>query len=369
MGNDAVDDISVTKVSDFYGLAKARMEQSHWDYYDSGAMGEITLAANRSVYADTSIVNRVLRNVGDVDTRVRILDAELSAPLFVAPMAFQKLAHDAGETGTARAADTLGIGLVLSTLSTTSIEEVSQCMRVRSNQWMQLYVHKDRMLTRAVIDRAVACGFSAICVTVDAPELGKRERDHANRFTLPKHLGLPNIKMTDHVSSLPESEQSSGLFDYFRDQIDPSLTWSDIEEFIAYSPIPIVLKGVLHPEDVRIAETIGVSAVVISNHGGRQLDTSIDTLHALDRIVQSASPGIPLLVDGGIRRGSDILKALCCGAKAVLVGRPFLWGLAANGCEGALTVAELLFDELRHSMRLIGASSLEQLSRDMVILP
>ena len=340
--------------------AKERMSPMAWDYYDSGALDEITLRANRNAWDAIRLYPRILRNVGNRSTKTQILGRHWDTPLMVAPMAFQKLGHAEGEAATARGAREAGVGITLSTLSTVPLETVAQ-EAGDMPRWFQLYVHRDRELTRNLVERAVAGGYEALCVTVDAPLLGRRERDEANAFSLPAGMELENLKGLGNTSRI-ESESKSGLFAYFLQQIDPNLSWADIDWLASIAKIPIVLKGVLNPHDVTLAREHGAAAVIISNHGGRQFDTAVDTATALRRIAdEGAGEKIDLLVDGGVRRGSDVLKALTLGAKAVMVGRPVLWGLAVDGAAGVNSVLKILRDELDLAMALCGTSTIDEI--------
>ena len=340
-----------------------------WDYYDSGALDEITLRANRSAWDAIRLSPRILCDVGKRSTETSVLGRRWAAPLMVAPMAFQKLGHTEGEAATARGARTAGVGITLSTLSTVPLETVAE-EAGDVPRWFQLYVHRDRELTRHLVERAAAGGYEALCVTVDAPLLGRRERDEANAFSLPACINLENLKGLGDKSdtSRVEAESQSGLFAYFLQQIDPGLSWKDIDWLASISKMPVVLKGVLNPLDVAIAREHGAAAVIISNHGGRQFDTAVDTACALRRIAEdNGTDGIELLVDGGIRRGSDVLKALALGAKAVMIGRPVLWGLAVDGAAGVNAVLKILIDELDLAMALCGASTVDEIRNSALL--
>lgn len=347
--------------------ARKNMSAMAWDYYDSGALDEITLRQNRVAYERLSLLPRMLRDVSQRDSTTTVLGKPLASPLMVAPMAFQQLAHEVGESGTAKAVSELGLGMVLSTLSTTDGGTVR---RNAQNQplWFQLYVHRDRALTRDLIQKAEEDGFDALCVTVDAPLLGRRERDESNRFALPPQMRLPLLGNTSDATV--ESGDGSGLFKYFLDQIDPSLTWKDLEWMAGITTLPIIPKGILHREDAAIAAQMGLPAIVVSNHGGRQLDTAPATIDVLPAVVAAAkdeASDIEVYVDGGIRRGTDILKAISLGAQAVLVGRPVLWGLGVNGTEGAKEVMRILCDEFDLAMALSGCTSIRDITEDLVI--
>jgi 4-hydroxymandelate oxidase len=278
-------------------------------------------------------------------------------------MAFHRLAHPEGELATARAAAALGLPLILSTFSTASLEAVRSAST--GPLWFQLYVHKDRELTRTLVQRADAAGYEALVLTVDVPVLGRRERDLRNAFQLPPELRLANLA-ADGQASLPPVQDDSALAAYFAGLHDASLTWRDIEWLRSISRLPLLLKGVVRADDARRAVDHGVSGIVVSNHGGRQLDTAVAAIAALPRIADAVGDRAAVLVDGGIRRGTDVLKALALGAHAVLLGRPVLWGLALDGEAGARRVLELLRDEFRLAMQLAGAPTLATITSDLL---
>lgn len=340
-------------------LAKTHLSQMALDYYISGAGDEITLRDNRAAFERVKLRPRMLVDVSEINLTTSVLGQSLQLPLLIAPMAFQCLAHPDGELATATAAVSAGVGMVLSTLSTKSLEQVAEVGSKFANslQWFQLYIHKDRGLTRALVERAYAAGYKALCLTVDAPVLGQRERDRHNEFALPAGLQLANLVNISGLE-IPYEQGESGLFTYFAQQLDPALTWGDLEWLQSLSPLPLVVKGILRGDDAVRAVEYGAKAIVVSNHGGRQLDGAIASLDALSEIVPAVNGKAEVLVDGGIRRGTDILKALAMGAQAVLIGRPFLWGLAVGGQAGVSHVISLLQKELNVAMALMGCSTL-----------
>ncbi|MBW4634871.1 MAG: alpha-hydroxy-acid oxidizing protein [Iphinoe sp. HA4291-MV1] len=349
-------------------LATECLSQMALDYYASGAWDEITLRDNRAAFERLKFRPRVLVDVSDRNLATKILDQPLQIPLLIAPMAFQCLANPQGEVATAKAAADAGVGMLLSTLSTKSIEEVAAVCpdtNLHAPQWFQLYIHKDRGLTRALVERAYAAGYKALCITVDAPILGRRERDKRNEFALPPGLQLANLTNLSGLN-IPHEEGESGLFTYVAGQLDPAVTWDDLEWFQSLCPLPLVLKGILRGDDAARAVECGVKAIVVSNHGGRQLDGAIASLDALAEVVDAVGDRAEVLLDGGIRRGTDILKALALGAKAVLVGRPVLWGLAVAGEAGVAHVIEILRDELDVAMALSGCASLEKIDSSLL---
>ena len=349
---------------EYESKASEHLSKMALDYYASGAWDEVTLRDNRAAFERLKLRPRMLVDVSHRDLSTKVL-GQVSLPVLVAPMAFQCLAHPEGEVATAIAAAKLGTVMVLSTLSTKSLEEVSAVKAPGSSlQWFQLYIHRDRSLTKALIERAVAAGFSALCLTVDAPMLGQRERDRHNRFALPSGMELANLASMTNLE-IPHRSRESGLFAYFAEQMDQALTWADLEWLQSVSPLPVVVKGILRGDDAVRAVEHGARAVIVSNHGGRQLDGAIATLDALDEVVGAVGDRVDVLMDGGIRRGTDVLKALALGAKAVLLGRPVLWGLAVAGTTGVQHVLELLRDELDLAMALSGCARLEDIDSSL----
>jgi 4-hydroxymandelate oxidase len=347
---------------EYEALARQHLSAMAWGYYRSGAIDEITLQENRKAFERYRLRPRVLVDVSQLDLSTTVLGQSLSIPILIAPMAFQCLAHEQGEIATAKAAEKLGTVMLLSTLSTKSLEEVAKS-QAQPLRWFQLYVHKDRGLTEALVKRAERAGYQALCLTVDAPLMGRRETDVRNQFTLPQGMQLANLIDL----KLPQTADESGLFAYFQQQIDPGLTWQDVAWLRSLTFLPIVLKGILRADDASIAADHGVQGIIVSNHGGRQLDGAIASIDALGEIVAAVGDRLEILVDGGIRRGTDVLKALALGAKAVLLGRPILWGLAVNGEAGVCHVLELLTDELKLGMALSGCPTLTAIDPSLTV--
>ncbi|EAZ94357.1 alpha-hydroxy acid oxidase [Crocosphaera chwakensis] len=350
---------------EYESLAQQQLSSMTWGYYSSGALDEITLKNNRKSFETYQLYPKVLVDVSEINLSTTLLGQTLSIPIGVAPMAFQCLAHPQGEKATAKVLSDLKTLLILSTLSTTSLEEVAACQE-HNLRWFQLYIHKDKGLTKALVERAEKAGYTAICVTVDAPMLGKREIDIRNQFTLPESLKLANLVSLEDLA-IPNSSNQSGLFAYFQQQIDPSLTWKDLEWLQSITKLPIVLKGILRADDARLAVENGSKGIIVSNHGGRQLDGAITTLEALPKIVETVGNEVDIIIDGGIRRGTDVFKALALGAKAVLIGRPILWGLTVNGEAGVNHVLELLKDELLLAMALSGCPSIADINDSFLL--
>jgi 4-hydroxymandelate oxidase len=355
-------------IFDYEQVAKQKLSRMAFDYYDSGAWDEITLRDNRAAFERIKLRPKILVDVSKRDLSTTIFGETLNIPVLIAPMAFQCLAHPDGEVATAKVAASVGVGMILSTMSTKSIESVaSATQEINHNalSWFQLYIHKDRGLTRALVERAYAANYKALCLTVDAPVLGCRERDKRNQFTLPSGLGLANLETLSGLN-IPSQQGESSLFSYFAQQLDASLTWKDLEWLQSLTPLPLVVKGILRGDDAMKAVEYGAKAIIVSNHGGRQLDGAIASLDALPEIVESVAGRVPVLIDGGIRRGTDILKALALGAKAVLLGRPILWGLAVNGEAGVSHVLEIINSELDVAMALTGCPSLYHIDKSLL---
>ena len=350
---------------EYQALAAGQLSQMALDYYASGAGDEITLQDNRAAFAGYKLRPRMLVDVSHRDLSTTILGQAWQMPIAIAPMAFQCLAAKEGEMATASAAAKLGSMMILSTMATKSLEEVAS-VRQQTPQWFQLYVHRDRGLTKALVERAHAAGYQALCLTVDAPMLGRREKDMRNQFALPTGMELANLTTLKDLK-ITQRAGESGLFDYLLEQFNAALTWSDLEWLQSLSPLPLVVKGILRGDDALRAVEHGAQGIIVSNHGGRQLDGAIASIDALSEVVAAVGDRVEVLVDGGIRRGTDVLKALALGAKAVLLGRPILWGLAVAGEAGVQHVLELLRDELDLAMALSGCAKLADIDSSLVV--
>jgi 4-hydroxymandelate oxidase len=348
-------------------LSKERLSSMAYDYYASGALDESTLRENIAAWARMKIHYRTLVDVSRRELSTHALGLPLAMPILVAPTAFHRLACAEGELATARAASRAGSVMILSSLSNTRVEEVCQAASgaVPSPVWFQLYVYRDRGATAALVGRAEAAGARALVLTVDAPFLGRRERDVRNRFVLPAGLRVENMTAAG-LGDVERRELDSGLSAYFAEKLDPSLEWKDVAWLRSLTRLPVVVKGLVRPDDALRAIDAGVSAVVVSNHGGRQLDGAPATATVLGPVCDAVRDRVEVYVDGGVRRGGDVLKALALGARAVLVGRPILWGLAVGGEEGALAVLEMLRAELDHAMALAGCASLKDITRELL---
>ena len=353
-------------VHEFEALAEAAMGGPGWDYYRSGADDGVTLRANRSAWQELTLHYRVLVDVTGVSTGTQLLGHDLASPIVVAPTAFHRLACVEGELATARAAGSCGAAMTLSTLSNTPVEAVAAASS--GPLWFQLYVYRDRGATEALIRRAEAAGCTALVLTVDAPVLGRREADVRNRFSLPGHLSIENMLATGY-GALPEADADSGLAAYFASLLDASLSWRDLDWLCSLTSLPVLVKGVVRADDAAQALAQGAAGIVVSNHGGRQLDGAPATARVLGEITETLGGAGTVLVDGGIRRGTDVLKAIALGADGVMIGRPVLWGLAADGERGARQVLTMLRDELERAMALCGITTLADLPPDLVRSP
>ncbi len=340
--------MDLLNVWDYEAAAAGRLEPGAHGYFAGGACDEATLADNVAAYGRCVIRPRMLVGVAGCSTATTVLGREVSMPLLVAPVAYQRVAHPDGEVGMANAARAAGTIMCLSTLATATPAEVAATGAAR---WFQLYAFEDAGLTRDLVAQARDNGFTALVLTVDTPVLGRRERDHRTGFTVPVDVTVPTFGVggvTPHGTAALMSK---------------SLTWADVERLASESGLAIVLKGIMTAEDAELACAHGAAAVVVSNHGGRQLDGVLATIDALPEVADAVDGRIEVLVDGGIRRGTDVVKALAFGARAVLAGRAPLWGLAVGGEAGALHVLELLRDEIRVALQLAGCNAPSDVTR------
>ena len=329
-------------------LAEEHVSPVAFAYIAGGSWDEWTLRENIAAFRRRRLWPRVLVDVSKIETRVEILGRAAGLPLGLAPAAEQGLCHPDGELASARAAAAAGVPFVLSTFSTASIEEVAEAAP-RADLWFQLYVHRDDGITRELIARAAAAGFRVLVVTVDLPVIGHRQREMAHGSTPAPRLGT----LAAYIRS------GATLQDVLAEHIDPSFDWAAFERLAAESPLPVVVKGILRADDARRAVERGAAAILVSNHGGRQLDRAPATIDALDPIVQEVAGSVEVYLDGGARRGLDVVTALALGARAVFVGRPYLYALALDGERGVARALGLLESELRIAMALVGAPRID----------
>lgn len=350
-------------VSDLEAIARRKLPRATYDYYAGGSEDERTLARNRAGFERYVLLHRVLVNVEHVDTSTTVLGCEVGTPILVAPTAYQRLADDDGETATARATGGAGSLMTVSTLATRTLEEIAGA--ATGPLWFQLYVYRDRSVTERLIARAEGAGYRALVVTVDTPRLGRRERDHRNGFTLRPGLTIANF--AEEGPDRADLTRYGSMAAYASAQLDPSLTWESIEWLRSRTRLPIVLKGIVRADDARRAVEAGAAGVWVSNHGGRQLDGCEAAVLALPAVAAAVNGQAEVYVDGGIRRGSEVVKALALGARAVFVGRPILWGLAAAGERGVRHALDLLREELALSLALAGCPDLRAADASLVV--
>ncbi|HEY5694670.1 MAG TPA: alpha-hydroxy acid oxidase [Gaiellaceae bacterium] len=341
-------------VADYERLAEERLEPGEWAYLVGGSGDEWTLRENRAAFGRWTFRPRVLCDVSEVSTATTVLGTSVALPVVVAPVAYQQLYHPDGECATARGAAAAGAGMAVSTFSTRSHEEIAAAAPGLL-QWCQLYVFQDRGVTREHLAGAAEAGCSAIVLTVDTPRLAQRERDLRVGFEIPSDLPLPYARAAIGTEAQNPADQFALL--------DASVSWRDLEWIAGEARLPVVLKGVVTAEDAELAIEHGAAAIVVSNHGGRQLDGVPATLDALPEVAEVVAGRAEVYVDGGIRRGADVAKALALGARAVLAGRAPVFGLAAAGEEGVRHVLELLRDELALTLCLLGCTTPDELTR------
>ncbi|MGW1196695.1 alpha-hydroxy acid oxidase [Streptomyces sp. NPDC002536] len=351
-------DRNLITLDDYRAAARPLVEPSAWDYVDGGSGDETTLRENLAGYRRHRLRPRVLVDVSRCDMRTTLLGSPVALPVGVAPTAFHGLVSPEAEPACARGAGAAGALMVVSTFATTRLEDVARA--ATGPLWMQLYVFRDRAISEDLVKRAEAAGYRAIVVTVDVPVQARRTRDLRNAFALPPGLAPANFPQGPADGSAAELAARVGRL------IDPALTWDDLAWLRSLTRLPIVLKGVLTAEDAARAAESGIAGIVVSNHGGRQLDGSVTGLDALPEVVSAVAGRCEVLVDGGIRRGSDVLVALALGARAVLVGRPVLWGMAVSGAEGARDVLSILATELETAMALCGRPDLASVDASLL---
>jgi 4-hydroxymandelate oxidase len=357
---------NLVNLADHEARARHLLDPATWAYIQGGAADEITARANRQAWSAIGLRPRVLRRLDGGHTRVRLLGREWPTPVLVAPMAHQQLVHPHGEAASALAAAAQGAGFVLSTQSNTPMEAVVPLVRnetARGPLWFQLYWQTPRDACLALVRRAEACGFEALVLSVDAPVNGVRDAERRAAFTLP-----PGLRAV-HLSPKPPTDLPDGASRIFDGLMPLAPDWDDVAWLRAHTTLPLLLKGVTHPADAQQALALGVDGLIVSNHGGRTLDTVPPTAALLPALVTAVDGRVPLIVDGGIRRGTDVLKALALGAHAVMVGRPVLHGLANAGAQGVAHVLRLLRDELEVAMALCGCRTVADVGKDVLNLP
>lgn len=375
---------SAVNIADLRALAQKRLPKMVFDYIDGGADDEITLRANEARLKAYRLLFAALVDVAEIDTTRRVLGAEMRLPFFISPTAASRLFHAGGEKAVARAADKAGIAYSLSTIGSTTVEDIGAICA--APKFFQVYVWKDRGVVREVLARAKAAGFTAALLTVDVPIAGNRERDPRNDFTIPPKANFKNAVnvlqrpawLWDLITTPPIRPENfahiganveGGIMAFINSQFDRTVTWKDAAWMAELWGGPFAIKGISTPADARRSIEAGVSCVWVSNHGGRQLDTAPATIDTLEPIAQAVAGDAEIVFDGGVRRGTDIVKALALGATAVAIGRAYLWGLAAGGEKGVARAIEILESELKRDLALVGAPRLGDLRREMVLPP
>jgi len=353
-------------VQELAELAERRIPKVAWDYYRSGSWGEHTLRWNVEAWERLRIRHRVLVDVARRDLRTRLFGSELAFPLLAAPTALQKMAHPDGEAATARACAAAGIPMVLSNLASMTVEEV-RAAAGNATTWMQIYIGQDRGFTRELAERARVAGCAALVLTVDTPRWGTRERDIHNGFRVPDGIEVANLARPGRDG--PTGHAGRGIAEALGWTIDASLTWKDLAWLAAETPLPVLVKGVCRADDALRAIDHGARGIVVSNHGGRQLDGAPPTAESLPEVAAAVKGRVPTIVDGGIRRGVDLLRALALGADAAAIGRPILWGLGAGGEAGVARTLELLREEFDLALALAGCRSVAEVTGDLVAPP
>lgn len=356
----AVDLARIVRLADFEPLARAAIEPAAFDYIAGGASDEVTLADNDAAWLRRVLRPRVLVDVSAVDTSTTLLGARSAMPVAIAPMSIHAVAHHEAELATARAAAAVGVPFTLSTMSSKAIEDLAD-VAPGGTRWFQLYVQRDPDRTRSLVERAAAAGYAAIVLTVDLPVLGYRDRDRGSGFEMTS-LGNFVDRLPTHRPVGPSVDGHAAAGSKPR-----TLTWADLATIRSWSPLPIVLKGILTAEDARLASEHGVDGIVVSNHGARQLDRVQASIDALPDVVAEVDGRLEIWVDGGVRRGLDIAIALALGARGVLIGRPILWALAAAGQAGVEHALRILREEFEVTLALLGTPTPADVTRDHLV--
>src|SRR6266700_109213 len=358
----SADALPVADVMQFEPLARKRLSQMAYDYLRSGGADEITMRENRQAFDRLRLAPRVMTDVSKIDTHLSLFGCEFEFPMLLAPIAYHRLFHPEGELATARGASAAGAVLTVSTLTTTAIEDIAR--NTHQPFWFQLYMQRDRDFSKGMVERAVAAGAKVVCLTADTPVLGCRYGQLA--FHLPAGIECVHLRGLSAASQVTGHQtQGTKIYDNL---FDPSMNWNDLEWLRSAAGVPVVIKGVLTPEDAARAVDAGADGVIVSTHGGRNLDGLPATIDALPRVVEAVRGRIPVMLDSGIRRGTDVLMALALGARAVFVGRPYIYGLAAGGAQGVERVMNILRDEFARAMALTGRRSLAEIDSSVLWL-
>jgi len=348
-------------LADYEAAARPRMGENAWAYVAGGSADELTIRWNREAFDRIRLEGRVLRDMTGATTQVELLGLTLPHPILMAPIAFQRLVHPEGEIAAAIGAAALGATMVVSTLASVSLEDIARA--ATAPLWFQLYMHYDRGFTHTLVQRAEAAGYRALVVTVDASVSGLRNRQQRAGFRLPDDITAVNLDGMPRPTVPPPGPGESPIF---RGLLEGAATWRDIADLVSATRLPVLLKGIMSPDDARAALDCGVAGLIVSNHGGRTLDTLPASIEVLPRIADAVGDRVPLLLDGGIRRGTDVLKALALGARAVLVGRPCAYGLTVAGATGVAHVLSILRAEFEMAMALTGCLTVADIERPVI---
>lgn len=356
----SLENLPLADLMRFEPLARERLSQMAYDYVRSGGADEITMRENRLAFERLRLAPSVLTDVSQLDTRFSLFGVEFEHPILLAPIAYHRLYHPEGELATAQGASRAGAAMVISSFTTTAIDEIAR--NTERPIWFQLYVQRDRLFAKDMVQRAVAAGCKAVCLTVDTPVLGCRYGQLS--FALPEGMECVHLRGLELKSAiLGHKTQRGGIYDPL---FDPAFNWKDLDWLRSAAGVPVLLKGLLAPEDARRAIDYGADGIIVSNHGGRNLDLLPATIDALPRVVEAIGGKIPVLLDSGVRRGTDVLTALALGATAVLIGRPYIYGLAAGGAAGVERVVTILRDEFERAMALTGRRSIAEIDASVL---
>lgn len=354
----------IVALTDYEPLARQHLGESAWAYFAGGAADEVTLRDNRAAFDALKLVPRVLRDMKGGGTQTTLLGQRLDYPVLLAPIAYHRMAHDDGELATVLGASAMKAGMIVSTRASVMIEDIAAA--AQTHLWFQLYMQPDREFTKALIRRAENAGYQALVLTVDAPLTGIRNRLQRAQYQMREGVEAVNLRGMPQPALRP---RMAGENVAFGSLLDEAPTWQDAEWLLSFTRLPVLLKGILSPEDAEMAVQRGFAGIIVSNHGGRVLDSAVPAISALPRVAAQVAGRIPVLMDGGVRRGTDILKALALGAKAVLVGRPYLFALSVAGAVGVSHVLNILRAEFEVAMGLTGCATVDQIESSLLWQP
>lgn len=354
----------VVSLTDYEPLARRHLGEHAWAYYSGGAADEVTLRENRSAFDALKLLPRVLRDLKGGNTQTTLLGQTLDYPVMLAPIAYHRMAHEDGELATVLAASAMKAGVIVSTRASVMLEDIATT--AQTTLWFQLYIQPDREFTKLLVRRAENAGYQALVLTVDAPLTGIRNRLQRSGYRMKEGVEAVNLRGMREPDMTPRKAGENVAFGAL---LDTAPTWKDAEWLLSFTKLPVLLKGVLSPEDAEMAVQLGFAGIIVSNHGGRVLDTTPPAIAVLPQIVAQVAGRVPVLMDGGIRRGTDVLKAVALGAKAVLLGRPYIFALAVAGAVGVSHVLNILRAEFEVAMGLTGCATVDQIQRSVLWNP